>query len=326
MIKNNINYNVSVIVPVYNGEKYIRRCLDSIVNQTIFEKIQVIVVNDGSKDNTFSILQSYKKKYKNLVIIDVPNGGVSKARNIGIKEAAGEYITFVDADDWIDINYYEKMYEFAVCYSADIVSSGFYISDGIEDIVENCVAESVTVKSKIESIYDFLIGNLDVHCVDKLFKSSVIKNNEFNIELKTGEDRVFLYNAISSSEKMVVIPYVYYHYYQNSESVMHSTSVFLSLNGLKATEMILNAVSNNFAEMVPYAEAMYISMACRVYCDNYKDKNDNIVSLRNKIKNYSIIMGYKYMSKKHLIALILAKNCPAIFCKLRNNTFIRFKK
>ena len=93
---------ISVIVPVYNVENYLGKCLDSLINQT-YKDIEIICINDGSTDNSLNILREYEQMDSRIIIIDQKNGGLSNARNIGLKEAAGEYIMFVDSDDWIDL-------------------------------------------------------------------------------------------------------------------------------------------------------------------------------------------------------------------------------
>ena len=97
------NVEVSIVVPIYNVEKYLRRCLDSLVNQT-FRDIEVIALNNGSTDNSLSILNGYANRDKRIKVIDNNNLGVSEARNIGIREAKGKYIVFVDSDDWINVD------------------------------------------------------------------------------------------------------------------------------------------------------------------------------------------------------------------------------
>ena len=116
---------VSVIVPFYNVEKYIDRCLNSLVNQTL-EDIEIIIVNDGSKDNSETIAKEYSSKYKDKIIyLEKENGGLSDARNYAIPYATGEYIAFLDSDDYVEVNMYEQMYEKAKKENADIVECDF---------------------------------------------------------------------------------------------------------------------------------------------------------------------------------------------------------
>ena len=116
---------VSVIVPVYNVEKYIDKCLNSLVNQTL-KDIEIIVVNDGSKDKSEDIIKKYKKKYKNIIYVTKENGGLSSARNFGMIYATGEYIAFLDSDDYVDTTLYEKMYKKAKAKNYDYVECDFY--------------------------------------------------------------------------------------------------------------------------------------------------------------------------------------------------------
>ena len=109
---------VSVIVPVYNVEKYIEKCLESLVNQTL-KDIEIIIVNDGSKDKSEKIINKFLSKYKNIVYVEKQNGGLSDARNYGMKYAKGEYIAFLDSDDYVDTTIYEKMYNKAKEENAD---------------------------------------------------------------------------------------------------------------------------------------------------------------------------------------------------------------
>ena len=125
---------VSVIVPVYNTEKYLRRCLDSLVNQTL-DEIEIIVINDCSTDNSKEIIKEYKNKYKNIVLIDNKvNKGIGYNRNMGIKKAKGKYISFVDSDDWVNETMYDKMYKKATDDNLDLVLCNYIkvLEDGDE--------------------------------------------------------------------------------------------------------------------------------------------------------------------------------------------------
>ena len=115
---------VSVIVPVYNVEKYIEKCLNSLVNQTL-KDIEIIIVNDGSKDNSDKIIKIYQEKYDNIIYLTKKNGGLSDARNYGIPYAKGEYIAFLDSDDYVENDIYEKMYNKAKENNSDYVECDF---------------------------------------------------------------------------------------------------------------------------------------------------------------------------------------------------------
>lgn len=116
---------VSIIIPVYNVEKFLRTCLDSIVNQT-YKNIEVICVNDGSPDNSIGILNEYASRDRRVIVLDEPNRGVAFARNLGIERATGEWITFSDADDWWELNAFERAVEVAEKHKADVVMYSYY--------------------------------------------------------------------------------------------------------------------------------------------------------------------------------------------------------
>ena len=119
-----INTKISVIIPVYNVAKFLPQCLDSLLNQTLKE-IEIICINDGSKDNSLEILNQYAEKDSRIKILDQPNQGQSAARNNGLKLAQGEYIGFVDSDDWVDTNYFEQLYIAAKKFDSDIAAGNF---------------------------------------------------------------------------------------------------------------------------------------------------------------------------------------------------------
>ena len=114
-------FNLSIVIPVYNAEKVIKKCLDSLISQKTDYKYQIILVNDGSTDNSLNIIKDYESKYKNVFVINQSNGGASIARNRGIRSAFGDYIGFVDSDDWVTEDYIEKLLNRAYATNADIV-------------------------------------------------------------------------------------------------------------------------------------------------------------------------------------------------------------
>ena len=119
---------ISIIVPCYNVEKYLEKCLDSLINQTLRD-IEIICVNDGSNDLTPDILKRYAASDKRIQIINRENGGLSAARNTGLVHAQGEFVAYVDSDDWVDLNFYEKLYNSAKKYNAEIAVGSIYRPD-----------------------------------------------------------------------------------------------------------------------------------------------------------------------------------------------------
>lgn len=208
---------ISVIIPVYNGGKYLKRCLDSLVKQS-FTDWQAICIDDGSVDDTGKILDGFAKKDKRFVIIHKKNAGVSAARNDGIKKATGEYIHFMDADDTIDADYYEQMSKYAK--EADIVCSGFVSNNKkFSNLNYKKLRLVKTLFGKI-----FWTQALSQSFVWRyLFKTDFIRKNKlhFDISLISQEDAVFVLNSLKACRQIVIVPNAYYHYLFNENSALN---------------------------------------------------------------------------------------------------------
>ncbi|WP_315523535.1 glycosyltransferase [Fusobacterium massiliense] len=199
---------ISVIVPIYNSEKYLKKCIDSIVNQTL-EDIEIILINDGSKDNSHLICLEYQEKFKEKIkYINNINIGCSATRNLGIKEAKAEYITFVDSDDYIEKDMYKDMYDLITKEESDIVITGI-----------KCIKNKEIVKKKfikkmnnISDIFDE--KNLINYVYAKIFKKSIIEkeNIEFIINSHYQEDMVFSFMYCLNVKKVSFLNKLNYNY------------------------------------------------------------------------------------------------------------------
>ena len=205
---------VSVIVPVYNVEKYLDKCLNSLVNQTL-KDMEIIIVNDGSKDKSQEIINKYAKKYKNIISIIKENGGVSEARNLGLKKASGEYIGFLDSDDWVEKDMYEKMYKKAISEHFDVVACD------TEAIYPN---EKTYISSNIK---DDNVSNkelmIDAYAViwNKIYKKEVIDGIEFKKGMNFCEDVEFLYMVYSKIKTIGVLKEPLHNYLQREGSLTY---------------------------------------------------------------------------------------------------------
>lgn len=326
---NENQYIISLILPVYNGEAYIKQCLESVISQTIFDKLQVIVINDGSTDSTEKIISFYNEYYSNIVCLNISNCGVSGARNIGIRHAKGLYIAFVDADDWIDSWCYEKMLQNAMKTGADIVAAGIIINKSKSSQSIRKVTKSNYVEDNISSLKNFLRGELDVQLQDKLFRTSIVKKILFDEKVSIGEDRLFILDFLFKAKKISYMKEAFYHYYQNEQSVMHRE---ISSEIIRCVDYVANQIKKRCEvysyDLLPYAEAMYISDICRLYCSLYQQrkKNNLFTKYKQEIKCYSLKKAIHYMSIKHFVALFIAKVNPILYNILRGNTYLRFMK
>lgn len=211
------NPKISIIVPVYNVEKYLRRCLDSIVAQT-FTDWECICVDDGSPDNSGKILDEYASKDQRFVIIHKENGGVSSARNAGLDIARGEWIGFVDSDDWIEVDYIETMLDTAERESADIVVCDYW-NNFDKKQVDMTVALDTSSKETI--LKQYMKTQLFMNSVwNKIFKSSFIIEQKlsFPLNISICEDLLFSFEACYKAKKVVKINELLYHYSQINKS------------------------------------------------------------------------------------------------------------
>lgn len=214
---------VSVIIPIYNVEQYLRRCLDSIINQTLTD-IEIICVNDGSTDNSPQILEEYAKADNRIKIINQVNSGVSEARNTGIKNASGEYIGWVDPDDYVDTDYFEKLYTAATENNADIACAGI-IREG-ENYCKvftkyDAIKTADTFKEKCKLV-DAI--NHSYSC-DKIYRFSRLKQeNILFIKGRVYEDMPFVADVYEKLGRLVIVPGTIYHYWINQNSIVRDSS------------------------------------------------------------------------------------------------------
>lgn len=212
---------VSVIVPAYNAESFLPNCLNSILNQT-YKDIEIIVVNDGSTDDTASVLESFSKKYDCIISINQINKGVSAARNAGLDCCHGEYVMFVDADDSLPENSMESLLDLQQKYDVDICSgtSRRIYPDG------SVFHQEYTGKIEILENEDALVYSIEDHPATysiwgKLYRSDFIKNIRFEDGRKIHEDSFFLFNCFLKKPKMLVIDTPVYNYAVNYSSASH---------------------------------------------------------------------------------------------------------
>lgn len=236
---------LSIIVPVYKVEDYLERCINSILNQS-FQDFELILIDDGSPDKCPELCDTYAKLDNRIIVIHKENGGVSSARNIGLQQAKGKYVTFIDADDWIDSEYLEIMYKLAEDNSVEMVCCTLLRDDGeksfsyteipSEDIKEISLSDNNFKFSEWYSIHG---------PVCKLVKKSLIDNNnlKFDEQLSIGEDLLFYVEMMKKVETCICISKPLYHYFQRPDSAMHDMGANQLYSEVKAWYMAVQALS-----------------------------------------------------------------------------------
>lgn len=228
---------VSVVVPIYNVEKYLNRCLQSIINQS-YKNIEIILVNDGSTDNSLQIAEEEEKNDSRIKIITQKNQGLSMARNTGIQHATGEYICFVDSDDFVHKDYVKCLIENLEENDSDIsVCDYLYINEKDETWSKKNKVEKIF--SNLEAINDLLVGNQETEVMawNKLYKLSLFKeNNIFFPKGKLHEDNFTTYKLYYYAKKISLIPDKLYFYLQRTDSIMGKKFNIKRLDVLQAVE------------------------------------------------------------------------------------------
>lgn len=220
---------VSVVIPIYNTSRYLQKCLDSVISQT-YRPLEIICVNDGSTDNSPEILNDYAFRYSEIKIVDKPNGGQSSARNAGMTEVSGEWIMFLDSDDWLESNAVETAVTSALEYSADIIAFDYIC----EYSNSNEIRSYLPLQKEYSGTEFFLrlLGPVDTQLSEpekldalsivcaKLYSSNIIKYVRFEdlTEIGTSEDTLFNLTVARNISKAVYIPFAGYHYLKTNEN------------------------------------------------------------------------------------------------------------
>ena len=230
---------ISVVVPVYNSQAYLRDCLDSILAQT-YSDLEVICVNDGSTDDSLSILEEYRQREPRVCVITQPNGGASAARNAGIDRAAGEYITFVDSDDALAEDMYETLVSVIEREQADIAHCGYRRHDRDGSVKDVTGTGACIVQNRETAVRCLIDGRLFVGSLcNKLYRRSLFESIRLDTDLKINEDELANVKLFLKAEKSVFYDVPKYLYYDRAGSATSRTKrLTVARDRIKAAERI----------------------------------------------------------------------------------------
>lgn len=237
---------ISVIVPVYKVEPYLRKCLDSIVNQT-HQNLEIILVDDGSPDNCGAICEEYAARDDRIRVIHKENGGVSSARNVGLDIAEGDWIGFVDPDDWIELDMFEYLWKNAEEHEADVVACGMR---------KTGAGVSLTFQYKETQIFDReqalreLLGNTNMlpSCCGKLAKGTMWKDLRFS-EFQIGEDLLAMGQLLDRADKVICLPEIKYNYLTRPESALTDGSLENRLDCWRAATRLYEKLGSEWPQL-----------------------------------------------------------------------------
>lgn len=283
------NPKITIIVPVYNVETYLRQCLDSVINQT-FKEIEIIVVNDGSTDGSLKICEEYAKKDKRIIVINKKNGGLSDARNCGLKIAKAKYIGFVDSDDYIKSDFYEKMYDAIQKSGVDIVVSSIIKVDNCGNYLyrsgyskEGTISNLIAMKSMLNA------RGISNSVCNKLFKRELFSEEPFPVG-KLYEDEYVTYRIIDQC------PYIYnlnstaYYYRTNISGITHRKFSDKELDRIEASLKRIEYLEKRHKNLVSDGKRylMYDCLTTISKMEKYDHRYDEIVlnNIRNNLMSY----------------------------------------
>lgn len=299
---------VSIIIPVYNTERYLRKCVSSVIAQT-YQNLEIICIDDGSTDASGRILDELAIEDKRMVVIHQKNIGESGARNVGLQNATGDYIGFVDCDDWIDPVMYQELVNAIEIAGADMAISSWYQENKNErKIIENIkkVRKNVFGRDKLMCyVYERDAYRAFAYMWDKLYKKELFidENGEFiffDETLQLGGDVLVLAQLVLNTKKAVYIDKPFYHYVQRSDSGCHSVDLNKRMDWLKAYEIIINLfeqrdIDENILAFVKRFLAYHSSIVARLA---YEQNNEEILKISQKnMKLYE--NEYKMLNVAH---------------------------
>ena len=310
----NSNKLVSIILPIYNVEKYLEKCVCSILNQD-YNNLEVILVNDGSTDKSLEICERLQKKDNRIKIINQKNLGVSAARNNGFYYSKGDYICFIDSDDIIEIDMVSTLVKLLQENECEVANCNIHIIEKDKTERNFYTNKNIKIYNSSELKKYFLLGKVSHACWDKMYKREVLEKVNFVLN-STSEDRYFCWKLYKTINKMVVTSKVGYHYIRKNENSI--TSRPLSLKNISRIEEALN-VKNDVLLHYPelYDEWEYY----------YLNGLDNLASkfIEQKIKKDDKL--YKYYEFIILeLEIILKHSNPYIDVKRKNSLLEKYKK
>ncbi|WP_138342669.1 glycosyltransferase family 2 protein [Intestinibacter bartlettii] len=303
---------LSVIIPVYNGEKYIEDCLNSIINQT-YKDLQIIVVNDGSTDNTKFILSGISKSDSRIQVINKENTGVCSARNVGLEYATKNYVTFVDSDDTLDLDMYELLMQYSIDEDYDIVHCGYKrINDENVKLVSG--TNNIIKQTKNEALECIVGGKIFVPSLwNKVYKRKLFDDIKFDENLKINEDVLINYKVFKKSEKSIFIDKPKYNYFEREESSCKNTnSIKKAEDCLKVAKIISEDCKNTNLEQIAinrYIESL-IGLY-RSYFNKQREYHSNSKEIKKQI--YKCYKNKLIKIKKQKISAVLIIYFPFIY-------------
>ena len=323
-----MNDLITIIVPIYNVEKYIDDCIQTIINQT-YKNLQIILVDDGATDNCPKICDKYKKQDDRIEVIHKQNGGLSDARNVGIQNAKGKFICFVDSDDFINCDYVEKLYNLITKNDADISVSNFkrvkeFKEEYFKEKEINSRENAYAGKQVVQGIYKRDLYVQSTVTWNKMYKTKLFKEIKFPYG-KLHEDEYTTYKLYYDCQKVAMTSEVLYYYRYVPNSIMNKKFNRKRLDGILALEERLKFFQEKKEEklynltLVRYLTTLMIHYTnCKAFLEDSKEIQKEIMDKYKKY--YKKVIKLPECRKQDKIKIILFKISPSFYYKMRTST------
>lgn len=324
---------ISIIIPVYNSDQFLEKCVDSVINQT-YKNLEIILINDGSTDDSLSICAKYSKLDNRIIVVNQENKGVSEARNSGICVSTGDYIGFVDSDDYISHDMYEKLLVSALKHNSDITECGYFRVDTSDNIIDKSDFYDLILTGNYECMYYYLTKNNTTDFnVNKLYKRKIFSLIKYD-SLKYSEDYLVNVKAHYYCEKKTVIKDRCYFYVNHNDSAVNQDFNETKFDIIKSAEMAIEFNNMKFPDLNKHIylyilnniKSLYMQSKKKIKLENKKYINKLLIEYNkyyNKLKqeNFSAIT-----SKKNLMSIKIFRYCPNVYYFLkRTYLFIGFR-
>lgn len=308
---------ISVIVPVYNLENYIEKTVAQLSNQT-YKNLEIILVDDGSTDNSFEICKRLSEKDSRIVPIHQQNSGVSSARNTGIKHATGEYIGFCDGDDAIENDIYEFLYNNLVDDNADISICGVTMINPDKSVNDISTGKHIVWENNLDYIKALFKGTTTMNVYTKLYKAEICKATDFPTNLKTNEDKFYCFTSSLKAKRITLNDVSKYTYFRRvgSATVVEFTEKFF--DSIKSSDMMIQLCKDNCPEILNNAHANKMATVLRTYKlmilrNGLKKYSKEAQDIKTYIKTFDKKIAKNYLSKKNYIRYMVAKTSEPLF-------------
>lgn len=293
---------ISVIVPAYNAEKYLKKCVDRLMEQT-YRWMEIIIVNDGSTDETAHIGKALCDQYGEVRMITQPNQGPGKARESGVKAAEGEYITFVDADDYVAETAYEEVIAVMRQNNCEVLQFGCYIVEPDGRIKEERRLKAFGSENVHDSFEYFIAQkNGTNYLCNKVFRSDLFQNIVWP-DLYYSEDYFLLAQLYGKAQKVMTVEKAYYYYVQFPESACNRPFTAKKLDMVKAGKWVVEYTKKNFPDLVHFALFYVVTNCARMaemaYLSDYGEKKNIIRQMKKEFRQYYdlLLRELKYQRK-----------------------------